>query len=63
MTRHDPPTNSPHGDPPPGMHGSGMFVINPPFALPERLGETLPFLVDRLGQDPTANHRLRWEIP
>ncbi|HEY5645737.1 MAG TPA: 23S rRNA (adenine(2030)-N(6))-methyltransferase RlmJ [Pseudomonadales bacterium] len=47
----------------PGMYGSGMGGINPPFALPECLGETLPFLADRLGQDPTANHELRWEIP
>ena len=37
-----------------GMNGSGMFVINPPWKLEEALRETLPWLVDALGQDAKA---------
>lgn len=32
-----------------GMFGSGMFIINPPWILPEVLRETLPFLSQHLG--------------
>lgn len=31
-----------------GMHGSGMFVVNPPWPLAAALRETLPWLVDVL---------------
>jgi 23S rRNA (adenine2030-N6)-methyltransferase len=31
-----------------GMHGSGMFVVNPPWTLAATLRETLPWLVDVL---------------
>lgn len=34
-----------------GMYGSGMFVINPPWTLADTLHETLPWLVEILGQD------------
>lgn len=34
-----------------GMHGSGMFVINPPWKLAESLQESLPWLAQALGQD------------
>ncbi len=37
-----------------GMHGSGMFVVNPPWTLPELLRKTLPYLVSVLGQDAGA---------
>jgi 23S rRNA (adenine2030-N6)-methyltransferase len=33
-----------------GLVGSGMFVINPPFVLHDMLRETLPYLVEVLGQ-------------
>jgi 23S rRNA (adenine2030-N6)-methyltransferase len=34
-----------------GMHGSGMFVINPPWTLTAELKQTLPFLARALAQD------------
>jgi 23S rRNA (adenine2030-N6)-methyltransferase len=33
-----------------GMHGSGMFVINPPWTLHATLQEVMPVLAARLGQ-------------
>jgi 23S rRNA (adenine2030-N6)-methyltransferase len=41
-----------------GLAGSGMFVINPPHTLHDRLAATLPYLVDVLGQYDGAVHRL-----
>lgn len=41
-----------------GMHGSGMFVINPPWTLAAALNDTLPYLVDILGQDDHADWKL-----
>jgi 23S rRNA (adenine2030-N6)-methyltransferase len=38
-----------------GMHGSGMFVINPPWTLTESLAEVLPWLADHLGVDEGAS--------
>ena len=37
-----------------GMHGSGMFIINPPWTLHAMLKETMPYLVKVLGQDAGA---------
>jgi 23S rRNA (adenine2030-N6)-methyltransferase len=34
-----------------GMHGSGMFVVNPPWTLAQTLNETVPFLRDTLAGD------------
>jgi 23S rRNA A2030 N6-methylase RlmJ len=34
-----------------GMHGSGLFVINPPWTLPATLKKVMPYLVTVLGQD------------
>jgi len=34
-----------------GMHGSGMFVLNPPWTLHATLQEVMPVLAARLGQD------------
>ena len=45
-----------------GMHGSGMFVLNPPWTLPDTLQTALPYLVEVLGQDRGARHTLEWEI-
>lgn len=46
-----------------GLYGSGMFVINPPWALPAMLEEVLPWLADTLALDGSAGHSLRWELP
>ncbi len=37
-----------------GMYGSGMFIVNPPWTLHAMLKETLPYLVNTLGQDEGA---------
>ena len=41
-----------------GLHGSGMFVIHPPWQLHEQLKLALPWLVDVMGQDERAGYRL-----
>jgi 23S rRNA (adenine2030-N6)-methyltransferase len=38
-----------------GMHGSGMFVLNPPWTLHATLQETMPYLVKHLAQDSQAS--------
>lgn len=38
-----------------GMHGSGMFVINPPWTLPALLNESLPWLTQQLALDDGAH--------
>ena len=38
-----------------GMFGSGMFIINPPYTLPNILNETMPVLKQILEQDGSAN--------
>lgn len=45
-----------------GMHGSGLFVINPPYTLPDILQTALPALVDLLAQDKEAHFILQSEI-
>jgi 23S rRNA (adenine2030-N6)-methyltransferase len=45
-----------------GMHGSGLFVFNPPWTLPGTLEGALPVLVKRLGQEAAADHLLRHTI-
>lgn len=37
-----------------GMHGSGMFIINPPWTLRQTLADSMPYLVEVLGQDAGA---------
>lgn len=44
-----------------GMHGSGMFIINPPWTLHKTLAEIMPFLVRTLGQDAGACFTLEQE--
>ena len=39
-----------------GMHGSGMFIINPPWTLEQKLHETLPKLSQLLAQGPGARY-------
>ena len=41
-----------------GMHGSGMFVINPPYMLAEQLQNNLPELSKILAQDAGAHYVL-----
>lgn len=41
-----------------GMHGSGMFIINPPWTLHQTLEEIMPYLVEVLGQDAGAGFTL-----
>ena len=45
-----------------GMHGSGMFVVNPPWTLHEILRKTLPYLVSALGQDAGAKFVLEQKV-
>lgn len=46
-----------------GMHGSGLFIINPPWTLPETLKTVMPWLVQVLGLDDGATFGLEYEIP
>jgi 23S rRNA (adenine2030-N6)-methyltransferase len=45
-----------------GMHGSGMFIMNPPYTLPGLLEAAMPVLVARLGLDAGAGYQLAYEI-
>jgi len=45
-----------------GMHGSGLFIVNPPWTLPKMLEETLPYLRAKLGQDDGSKFTLEWNI-
>jgi 23S rRNA (adenine2030-N6)-methyltransferase len=44
-----------------GMHGSGMFIINPPWTLQKTLQECLPPLTELLAQGPGARFTLEGE--
>ena len=44
-----------------GMHGSGLFVFNPPWNLETALREAMPALVDALGLDGAARFELRFQ--
>ncbi|TCT01625.1 23S rRNA (adenine(2030)-N(6))-methyltransferase RlmJ [Paralcaligenes ureilyticus] len=41
-----------------GLHGSGMFVVNPPWTLYKELEQALPWLREKLGQDDNAGFTL-----
>jgi 23S rRNA (adenine2030-N6)-methyltransferase len=41
-----------------GMHGSGLFILNPPWTLHGTLSKVMPYLVDVLGQDAGAGYTL-----
>ena len=41
-----------------GLHGSGMFVVNPPWTLYGSLTGALPWLTQALGKDNRATHTL-----
>jgi 23S rRNA (adenine2030-N6)-methyltransferase len=42
------------------LSASGLIVFNPPFTLPAKLGELVPFLASRLAQGRGAACRLEW---
>lgn len=44
-----------------GLHGSGMFIVNPPWRLQESLRQAMPVLADLLGQDDGAGFTLEAE--
>ncbi len=51
--------------PPPdgyGLYGSGMFVLNPPYTLAAAMKEALPYLVEALGQDETAQFKVESRV-
>lgn len=45
-----------------GMHGSGLFIVNPPYTLPKLLTETMPTLIDLLGEDEGADYILESQV-
>jgi 23S rRNA (adenine2030-N6)-methyltransferase len=44
-----------------GMHGSGMFILNPPWTLHDELKQVMPYLVKVLGQDGGAGFELEFK--
>jgi len=44
-----------------GLHGSGLFLVNPPWTLMAALRESLPWLVRELAQDEQAGFTLEGE--
>ena len=45
-----------------GMHGCGLFIINPPWTLPKTLAETMPVLTELLALDESAHFTLDSQI-
>jgi len=45
-----------------GMYGSGMFIINPPWSLPEILKENMPLITSSLAIDDSAHFNLESHI-
>jgi len=41
-----------------GLFGSGMFILNPPYTLAKMLKDTMPWLVQALGQDKAAQFKV-----
>ena len=41
-----------------GLHGSGLFIVNPPWTFSDQMRGTLPWLARALAQDGTAGFRL-----
>ncbi len=46
-----------------GMHGSGLFIVNPPWMLPKVLQAVMPALIKHLGVDAGAGYTLDYQIP
>lgn len=45
-----------------GMTGSGMFIINPPWTLPETLETCMPWLAEHLATNGYGEFTLDWQI-
>lgn len=45
-----------------GLHGSGVFIVNPPWTLPAMLKEAMPWLAKVLGQDGGAAFSLDYRM-
>jgi 23S rRNA (adenine2030-N6)-methyltransferase len=45
-----------------GLFGSGMFILNPPYTLPKAMKETMPWLVEALGQDKAAQFKVEFRL-
>jgi len=45
-----------------GMYGSGLYIINQPWTLPETLEQSLPKLIQVLGHDASAHYKLDFNI-
>jgi 23S rRNA (adenine2030-N6)-methyltransferase len=45
-----------------GLHGSGMFILNPPWLLPKALDLAMPYLAKVLAQDAAAGFSLECEL-
>jgi len=45
-----------------GLHGSGIFILNPPWLLPQALRLALPYLAQVLAQDSSACFSLESEL-
>jgi 23S rRNA (adenine2030-N6)-methyltransferase len=41
-----------------GLHGSGMFIVNPPWTFSGQMRSIMPWLTQALAQDATASFRL-----
>jgi 23S rRNA (adenine2030-N6)-methyltransferase len=46
-----------------GMYGSGLYIINPPWNLPQRLKPALAWLADKLSEAGEGSYLLESEIP
>jgi 23S rRNA (adenine2030-N6)-methyltransferase len=46
-----------------GMHGSGLFIVNPPWTLPVVLKTVMPWLTRTLAVDDGAKFELDFKIP
>ena len=45
-----------------GMYGSGVFIINPPWTLPDILNSVMPEMTQLLALDDTADYTLDYQI-
>jgi 23S rRNA (adenine2030-N6)-methyltransferase len=43
------------------MHGSGMFILNPPWILHAELQQLMPYLAEVLGEEGAGGFELEYE--